>query len=537
MSKQEEIPREARLKIVLPTGDAYERNVTGAESHIGRGSHNEILIIDPEVSTTHAMLAYYGDSYFILDEGGEGGTFVNGEKVTKPRKLSHGDRIKIGKSQITFTLKASAEALEAQLAQAASADAAVKTVETEASTEGKGPEEEKKKKHKKDKDKTDEQADSVAAAKASSNDPESEEEKKKKKLKKEKDKLSADGRIKAARVRAWGGIIATVLSVVLTVTISILVTRQGSTPPSVQVVGAGAQSSKKLAGLSDAKKISGGKFEASGAVAVPEANGILFVDDSEPDKVFFLPVTELGEQGGPVKAIPLGVSVDNPEGISRFGSRYIIIGSLSTKESNDLGGSATFDFDPATQTVSKVVALTGLRKFLLDNVPELKPWADKTSVEGGLNVEGTTVDPNPDHPRVLLGLRGPLLNGNALVVPIRIRDRQAPLSLENLAMDGPNAIQLNLNGQAIRDIQYNSRLKSFMIISGAPETEPKTDFALWEWSGEANQTSEEARPKMQTLLDKKMKPEGISHMKISNQEFVFIVGDAGSYAKIDYISP
>jgi hypothetical protein len=76
-----------------------------------------------------------------------------------------------------------------------------------------------------------------------------------------------------------------------------------------------------------------------------------------------------------------------------------------------------------------------------------------------------------------------------------------------------------------------------MIISGAPETEPKTDFALWVWNGEANQTSEDARPKMQTLLDKKMKPEGISHLKISNQEFVFIVGDAGSYARIDYISP
>lgn len=328
----------------------------------------------------------------------------------------------------------------------------------------------------------------------------------------------------------------TVLSVVLTVTISILVNRQGSNQPDGPIVSVGAQSSKKLAGLSDSKVISGGKFEASGAVAVPEANGILFVDDSEPDKVFFLPVTELGEQGGPVKAIPLGVSVVNPEGISRLGSRYVIIGSLSTKESNDMGGSATFDFDPATQTVSKAVVLVGLRKFLLDNVPELKPWADKTGIEGGLNVEGTTIDPTPDQPRVLLGLRGPVVNGNALVVPIRIRDRQAPLSIENLAIDGPNAIQLNLNGQAIRDIQYNSRLKSFMIISGAPETEPKTDFVLWEWNGEANQTREEARPKMQALLDKKMKPEGISHLKISNQEFVFIVGDASSYAKIDYIS-
>jgi hypothetical protein len=311
----------------------------------------------------------------------------------------------------------------------------------------------------------------------------------------------------------------------------------GTTQPGVPLALGSAQPSKKLAGLSGSTKISGGKFEASGAVAVPDASGILFVDDSVPDQVFYMSVNELGEQDGEVKAIPLGVSVTNPEGITQFGSRFMITGSLSTAESNNAGGIAVFDFDPATQTVSRAVVLTGVRKFLFDNVPELKAWANKASIEGGLNIEGIAVDPNPEHPRVLLGLRGPVLNGNALVVPIRLRDRQATLSVENLEMDEPNAIQLNLGGQAIRDIQYDTLLRSFLVISGAPETEEKTDFRLWEWSGEANQSRDEARPKERLLLDKKMKPEGITHLKISNQEFVFIVGDASSYAKVDYISP
>ena len=532
---------EAKLRIVLPTGDTYKRKVTGTESHIGSGPQNDILIVDPEVSTTHAMLSSDRDGYFIVDEGGEGGTFVNGERVTTPRKLSHGDVISVGKSQITFRLKHGAKADKDQLANAASSDT---TVEADAASNNgvsevkKNLKQEKDKKDSKDKSKTKPHllADSVTEAKGTSNDDGSEVEKKKKKDK-AKGKEKENERIKAARVRAWGGIIGTIVTAVLTVTISIVMTRQGANQSGLPFAMAGSASPIQLSKLSDSRKISGGRFEASGAVAVPDANGILFVDDSKPDRVFYMPVNALGEQDGPVKPIPLGVSVENPEGISQFGSRFVVVGSLSTHESNDKGGVVVFDFDPSTQTASKVVALTGMRKFLFDNVPELKAWANKTGAEGGLNVEGIAVDPDPQHPRVLLGLRGPVLNGSALVVPIRIRDRRAPLSLENLTMDEPNAIQLNLNGQAIRDIQYDSQLRAFLIISGAPETEGKTDFILWEWSGEGNQANEQARPKQQTLLDKKMKPEGIAPLKVSNHAFVFIVGDAGSYSKIEYATP
>ena len=541
---------EARLRILLPTGDTLKHKVTGTESRIGTGSQSDILIVDPEVSSTHAILRSNGDGYIIVDEGGVGGTSVNGEKVTEPRKLSNGDVIGLGKSQITFKLKHADKsngdkAHKAGLGENASSDVAV---EAEArpnngASDGEKSEQRKKhKKHKKDKYKAklDIQADPVIEAKtearATANNGESEAEKKKKKDK-PKGKRSENERIKAARVRAWGGIIATVLSVVLTVTISILVTRRGSNQTiAIGAVG-GPQLSKKLSNLSDSSKISGGKFEASGAVAVPDANGVLFVDDSRPDQVLYMPVNQLGEQDGPVMAIPLGVSVENPEGISQFGSRFVIIGSLSTHESNDRGGVAVFDFDPVTKRVSKATALTGMRKFLFDNVPELKAWADKTSAEGGLNIEGIAVDPDPQHPRVLLGLRGPVLNGNALVVPIKVLDRRAPLKLENLAMDEPNAIQLNLNGQAIRDIQYDSFLRAFLIIGGAPETEKKAEFTLWEWTGEGSQANERARPKLQAALDPKMKPEGITHLKIFTYDFIFIVGDASRYAKIDYILP
>ncbi|HWN98128.1 MAG TPA: DUF3616 domain-containing protein, partial [Blastocatellia bacterium] len=223
-------------------------------------------------------------------------------------------------------------------------------------------------------------------------------------------------------------------------------------------------------------------------------------------------------------------------GITQFGSHFMIAGSLATEKSNHQGALAAFDFDPATQAVSNAVVITGLRKFLFDNVPELRKWADKTSAEGGLNIEGIAADPDPQHPRLLLGLRGPLAGGLALVVPIKFRNPQAPLSIDNLAIDEPSAIHLNLHGQGIRDIEYDSRLRSFLIISGAPENEKKTHFALWLWSGENNQHLEQAKPHKQAKLDSKMVPEGVTRLKIADHDFVFLVGDRSSYAKIEYVS-
>lgn len=293
---------------------------------------------------------------------------------------------------------------------------------------------------------------------------------------------------------------------------------------------------KKLASISSVTNITGGIYECSGAVATLDGTGVLFVDDSRPEAIFYMPVNKLGKQAGPVQAVPIGTSIFDPEGITHFGSRYLIIGSHSTLDSDSTAGAAVFDFDPASKKVSNLEVVRGLRKFLLDNVPELKSWADKTSAEGGLNIEGAAFDPNSQRPRVLLGLRGPLLNGNALVVAIRRRDQRAPLTVENLELDEPNAIQLNLKGQGIRDIEYDSRLRAFLIISGSPENEKKNDFTLWIWSSDASQPGGLTKPKEQAVLNKKFTPEGITHLNIANHEFIFVLGDRNCYAKIDYIA-
>jgi hypothetical protein len=350
---------------------------------------------------------------------------------------------------------------------------------------------------------------------------------------------------RATRLSAHGVVIATFIcaalaSVLLTAPLTPGLTQSSkkkSAPKDENVpLGRLSPNTRKLSNISAVTYITGGTYECSGAVATLDGAGVLFVDDGKTDQVFYMPVNKLGKQAGAVQAIPLGASIEDPEGITHFGSRYLIIGSHSTVESDTTAGAALFDFDPVAKTVSNLAVVRGLRKFLLDNVPELKPWANKTSVDGGLNIEGAAFDPNPQRPRVLFGLRGPLLNGNALLVAVRTRDRSAALTVENLELDEPNAIQLNLNGQGIRDIEYDSRLRAFLIISGSPENEKKKDFTLWIWSTDPIHAGRLATPREQALLSKQFTPEGITHLKIDNHEFIFVLGDRNCYAKIDYVA-
>ncbi|HLF82833.1 MAG TPA: FHA domain-containing protein, partial [Blastocatellia bacterium] len=97
-------PPKASLKILLPTGDVFDRELTSAETQIGKGPRNDIVIADPAVSTAHAMVRLEGTVYTINDIGSRNGTFVNGERVAESHQLSHGDVIGIGLSKLTFRL-------------------------------------------------------------------------------------------------------------------------------------------------------------------------------------------------------------------------------------------------------------------------------------------------------------------------------------------------------------------------------------------------------------------------------------------------
>lgn len=102
---QGEVEYMAMLRILLPSGDVFDRQMQRAEAQIGKGPRNDIVIADPAVSSSHALIRAEEGLYTITDLGSRNGTFVNGERISEPRQLNHGDIVGIGLSKITFRLR------------------------------------------------------------------------------------------------------------------------------------------------------------------------------------------------------------------------------------------------------------------------------------------------------------------------------------------------------------------------------------------------------------------------------------------------
>jgi pSer/pThr/pTyr-binding forkhead associated (FHA) protein len=531
-----------RLIAVLPSGERIEYFVSQPEIEIGKASHNHIVLNDPTISNTHAMLLARDGGYNIVDLGSRNGTFVNGERLgTQSHTLRHGDAIQLGQTVLTFRNRAETvanttatlapDALDEIRRRAAQMDtsaekemAAASMPSPQAFTQV---------------DNTTppafaaphiDPAMAVADLAAKTNDGDGDKGDKKKKKKKK----GSEERLKAAYIGGISRILAQVFAVVLSVGLALYITQRQMTGEKPKIETSKKGKARLKLKESGGLPIQGGTYEASGVVAVPGTDGVLIVDDNRPGEVLWMQINDAGQQSGDIKIIPLGVTVEDPEGITTDGSYFYIVGSQSKLDAGKTGGLVRFTFDAASQTITNAEAVAGLREFLVQKVPELKSVADVKASDGGLNIEGLACDPDPQQRRLLLGLRAPQINGNALLVSLKLPDPNRPFTIENLQLAAPNAIQISLGGLGVRDIQYDSRLKAFLVISGAPEHHEKTTFTLWEWNGDADQSNADSRPREETTLDTRMKPEGVTHMKVGGKEFIFIVGDASSYIKYDY---
>jgi pSer/pThr/pTyr-binding forkhead associated (FHA) protein len=68
---------------------------------IGRDTTSDVVILEPNVSRTHARIARDGE-LLLLESVGATGTHVNGVMVTTPQPLNDGDRIEIGTAILTL---------------------------------------------------------------------------------------------------------------------------------------------------------------------------------------------------------------------------------------------------------------------------------------------------------------------------------------------------------------------------------------------------------------------------------------------------
>lgn len=519
---------------VLPTGEKLEYPIDKNEVEIGKAAHSQIVFTDPTVSNTHAILIAREGGYSIVDLGSRNGTFVNGERLgSKATTLRHGDKIQLGQTVLTFrnpgetaanvTAVLSEEALQEVRRRSGVADAVPE--ENPAAGALWGP------------ISTSNRSDQgalkpeVVAVAGPAAEPVAEEDKDDKKKKKKKKGKEKDARLRAAYITAAGRVFAAILSVALTVALTFYLMRSGSSPSKEGVkISKKGHAKLNIPKPGSGTPFQGGAFEASGVVQVPGAGGVLMVDDTKLDEILWMQVDESGKQKGPVKSIALGASVADMEGITYGNGYYYVSGSQSDPKDGAQNAIARFKFDAGSQTITGTEVVANLREFLLTNLPDLKGEGEKNGKEGGLNIEGLAWDPKQN--RLLLGLRSPQINGNAVIVPVVFQNPDGPFSTENLKVADSHTIQLQLEGLGIRDIQFDSRLDAFLLISGAPEHhEKKLGFKLWQWNGESS-TPDSG---LQTLadLDLQMKPEGVTHFDFGGHDFIFIVGDAGVYTKLD----
>lgn len=86
---------------VLDPGDRFE--LDSAPITVGRGDPNDIELHGDEfASARHARVEPRRDGVWIEDIGSTNGTFVNGAQIDRPRRLSQGDVIRVGETDLRF---------------------------------------------------------------------------------------------------------------------------------------------------------------------------------------------------------------------------------------------------------------------------------------------------------------------------------------------------------------------------------------------------------------------------------------------------
>lgn len=265
-------------------------------------------------------------------------------------------------------------------------------------------------------------------------------------------------------------------------------------------------------------RIAGGQFEASGVVHVPSSRTVLFVDDGRNREVFALEVNADGSQRGTAKAVALQADVTDPEGITTDGKLFYLVGSQSKKTGTDGDGLVRFAFNATTGQAERIERIQGLKKWLTEHLPELGGNA-------ALNIEGLAWD--AANRRLLMGLRAPVVDGQALIIPIGFKNPAGPFAIDNLIVDGGKAMRVSLGGAGIRSMEFDEKASAFRIIAEAEAAKKNGEFRIVEWRAGDQSVREVAR------FAGSLKPEGITRVMLDGQSRTLIVFDTGRVTTID----
>jgi hypothetical protein len=98
-------PTTGRLVVVksphLSEGEDFE--LDSAQLTIGRGRQNDISISGDEyASARHARFEPRQDGVWVQDLGSTNGTYLNGARLDRPRRLTRGDIVRVGETDLRY---------------------------------------------------------------------------------------------------------------------------------------------------------------------------------------------------------------------------------------------------------------------------------------------------------------------------------------------------------------------------------------------------------------------------------------------------
>lgn len=515
-----------RLIGILPTGEKTEYRLDGLETAIGKATHNQIVLADPTVSGSHALISSVDGGFNLLDLASSNGTWVNGKRLTnRSHRLQHGDRIGIGRLTLTFR--------DPDI-ELSSRTAGLTSIPNDNSS----------------RDERNETRGMVAGLPAERtitvNLPRDlrraiVQEKKARANSKPLNRKRDRYRMKMVLLNSLSRIISTLIGAAVTIAIALYLVRRfqpslptGSGSPGAQAVTEARVTTIIANGpwVDFDTGLLGERLEASGIASRPGASGLLVASDREAGRIAWMDLDESGKQRGPLVSLRLDSYLSSPTGLTYGNSCFYLLGSQSDPVDPRQHTLVRFDFDPTTRELRGPVETIGnLRDFLIDSIPEITQIGRRPGSVGGLSTGGLAWDPNGE--RLLIGLRSPLIGGQSVIIPLRFTDPRGSFQLENIRLADPRLIILPLDGQEIRDLTYDPHLKNFLILSGPPEDRPIGDFILWEWSGQLG-----SPPRRIMALDGEMKPVAMTSLTLDHRNFLMIVGDGagdgGHYLELTY---
>ena len=97
-------PPRSYLVVSTDGGRPVQFDLSGPVIGIGRGSDNDLILDDPQVSRHHCQLKLQQGAYSLTDMGSTNGSYVNGQRVSEIA-LGPGDVIELGGTRIEFHVR------------------------------------------------------------------------------------------------------------------------------------------------------------------------------------------------------------------------------------------------------------------------------------------------------------------------------------------------------------------------------------------------------------------------------------------------